>query len=118
MWSVALLVNSNDWKYLQTTWTLICRTFLSWYNDTLSHPNRHYDALLEKITKIKGDPNSHVSIDSTRDDHPTVDDVYMFDDEDDVLCEERHQLSDTRIEGRRRRPVIPRVGTSTFFHLF
>ena len=117
MWSIALLVNSNDWKDLQTAWTLICRTFFSWYKDTLSHPNRHYDALLERITKIKGDPNLHVSIDSTRDDHPTASDVYTFDNEDDMSYNEKQQLSYTRIEGRRRQ-AIPRVTTAIFFHLF
>jgi hypothetical protein len=114
MWSIALLINTNNWTEFQTNWLLICRTFFSWYKDTLSCSNGYYDTLLDRISRIKGDPNLCTSIDITRDDVSISDDVFTFDDEQEVSCNERPRVSYKSVRGQLQ-PVIPRVSTSNFY---
>jgi len=110
MWSIALLINTNDWKIFQMNWLLICKTFLSWHKHTLSFSNCHYDALLDRISKIKTDPNLSTSIEITRDNAAITGDTFTFNDQEEVSYDERPQSSYKSIKGRLQ-PVIPRVRT-------
>jgi hypothetical protein len=65
MWSIALLINTSSWDEMIHNWKLICHVFLQLHigNDDVN--NEHHDALLNKIIKIKSNPNIHTIIQST-----------------------------------------------------
>jgi hypothetical protein len=116
MWSVALLVNSNDWKDFQANWQLICQTFCSWHMDTPIHSNGHYNILLNKIADIKGDPNIRASINSTRNDEPVENDIFTFSEEQDETFDQQSQLS-YLLKVDRIQPNTLRVSYEAFFYL-
>jgi hypothetical protein len=57
MWSIALLINTSTWVDFKRNWQLICLVFLQIHHDE-NHINEEYqDALLNRIGKIKSDPD-------------------------------------------------------------
>lgn len=117
MWSVAVLINTNNWKEFQSNWLVICRTFFSWHKNTLSHLNCHYDALFDRISKIKGDPTLCTSINITHDSSSEMNDVFSFDDEEELLYNGKPQISYESVKGRRR-PLISRVSSLNLYLRF
>lgn len=113
MWSIALLINTNDWEQFQINWLSICKTFLSWHKHELSAKNGYYDALLERISNIQSDPNISATIEITRHDIRNIKDTFDFDDEQEPECTETVKPIRKSIKGRLQ-PVIPRVCISIF----
>jgi hypothetical protein len=83
MWSIALLVNANDWAKFRAAWHVICETFCAWHIGVPTDSNRYYDTLLSQISNIKGNPNISASINTTRDDPSCRNDVFDFNEEQD-----------------------------------
>ena len=57
MWSIALLINTSMWNEFKNNWKLICLVFLQLHFGDDHMKEQYQDALLEKISKIKSDPN-------------------------------------------------------------
>ncbi|CAF3701085.1 unnamed protein product [Adineta steineri] len=108
MWCIALLVNTNEWEEFQTNWLLICQTFCCWHTDTSAHSNSPYDVLLNRISKIKGDPNIRSSIGTTRDNASMENDVFTFDEDQDESFDTISQLPNLH-NSKRVQSSIPRV---------
>ncbi|CAF1441600.1 unnamed protein product [Adineta ricciae] len=64
MWSIAVLINTSTWCEFKSNWELICVVFLEIHcgDDHIHKENQ--DALLNKIIKIRSDPNIVVAIKS------------------------------------------------------
>ena len=65
MWCVALLVNTSTWEEMIHNWKLICYSFLQIHigNDDVNR--EYYASLLNKISKIRADPNIFAAIETT-----------------------------------------------------
>lgn len=88
MWSIALLINTSTWDDFKHNWKIICVVFIQLHVDE-KHVNREYqDALLEKIRRIRSDPNTVAGIKASEqganDNFSDVNhhDVYDFNDDD------------------------------------
>lgn len=88
MWSIALLINTSTWDDFKHNWKLICLVFIQLHADE-KHVNREYqDALLEKIRRIRSDPNTVAGIKASeqgandKSNDVNHQDVYDFDDDD------------------------------------
>ena len=94
MWSIALLINSSTWMDFKRNWELICLVFLQVYQDE-DHINEEYqDALLNRIAKIKSDPDVRDAIKSSNHDENENrttsyhSDMYDFDRHEDDIDQE------------------------------
>lgn len=58
MWSIALLINTSMWNEFMKNWKLICLVFLQLHFGGEHLNEQNQDSLLEKISKIKSDPNT------------------------------------------------------------
>ncbi len=104
MWSVALLINSCTWVDFKCNWRLICLVFLQLHLDEEHVNEEHQDALLDKISKIKSDPNILDAIktsDYVQDNNETPtchSDIYDFDghEGDDTVEADRHFSRSTK----------------------
>jgi len=57
MWSIALLVNTSTWYEFQNNWKLICVVFLRLHSGKQNTNNQDQDILIDKISKLRSDPN-------------------------------------------------------------
>lgn len=110
MWSIALLVNTSTWNEFQNNWKLVCIVFLQLHLGEQDINRQYQDILLDKISKIKSDPNIADAIKSSDcvEDANSSDlcdlDTYTFtEDEDDGHFESQKRLSSFK---RKVRKVI------------
>lgn len=98
MWSIALLVNTSTWYDFQNNWKLVCIVFLQLHLGEQYTNHQDQDILIDKINKIKSDPNIFDAIKSSgiAEDDDLSDsfdsNAYTFDDEDQCF-EPRKRLS-------------------------
>ncbi|CAF0788580.1 unnamed protein product [Didymodactylos carnosus] len=64
MWSMALLINTNNWNEMKQNWALVCTVFMNFY--TNKHDDIKYNYLLEKIRNLESDPNLLSAINNQR----------------------------------------------------
>ncbi|CAF4803751.1 unnamed protein product [Rotaria sp. Silwood1] len=65
MWCIALLINTSTWKEMMHNWKLICFALLQMHIGGETLNVEYQDALLDKITKIRADPNVCAIMQST-----------------------------------------------------
>lgn len=58
MWSIALLVNASTWAEFKHQWTLISVVFIQLHLGNQYVHAQSQDALLDKISKLRSDPNT------------------------------------------------------------
>lgn len=58
MWSIALLVNASTWAEFKHQWTLISVVFIQLHLGNQCVHAQSQDALLDKISKLRSDPNT------------------------------------------------------------
>lgn len=88
MWSIALLINTSTWSEVVHNWELICLVFMELHLGNESIDRQHHDALLDKISKIEGDPNASTIINSIDDESIETannQDPFEYDDSEDDL---------------------------------
>jgi hypothetical protein len=86
MWSVALLINTSTWKEMLENWKIICYVFLQMHVGNEDVNRQYYDTLLDKISKIRADPNISAVIQSTEpnsSESTTNHDAFDYDDPND-----------------------------------
>ena len=106
MWSIALLVNTSTWDEFQMNWKSLCVVFLELHRGEQHISHQHQDILLNKISKLKSDPDVTSAIKSScRDEDDNLSssndsDPYTLDDNEDEV---QYFGSITRLSDSRKR---------------
>ncbi len=88
MWCIALLINSSTWKDFIHDWHLICLVFIQLHLEVSQVNKEHYDALLNRISRIQSDANTKKtikmaeSLDVEDENALSSSQIYTFDDDD------------------------------------
>ena len=87
MWCVAVLVNTSTWNEMMHNWKLICYVFLEMHVGSEDVNQEYQDALVDKISKTRADPNIYAAIKfatSDQSESEKNDDPFDYDDTDDA----------------------------------
>jgi hypothetical protein len=88
MWCIAVLVNTSTWNEMMHNWKLICYVFLELHVGSEDVNQEYQDALVDKISKTRADPNIYAGIkfaESDQSESETNDDPFDYDGTDDAL---------------------------------
>ena len=112
-WSMVLLINDSMWDEFKHNWQLICVVFLQIYYGKDHCDREIQDALLNKISKVKSDPNNIDAIKSTETEQDkdasksSYTDSYEFDDDkgEDDRDDDKIERSFSRVTNRKVRKL-------------
>jgi len=65
MWCISLLINTSTWDEFLQNWQLICLVFMELHLGQDNVKREHYDALLDRIRKIRSDATIKKAINAT-----------------------------------------------------
>ena len=113
MWSMVLLINDSMWDEFKHNWQLICVVFLQIYYGKDHCDREIQDTLLNKISKVKSDPNNIDPIKSTETEQDkdssksSYTDSYEFDDDkgEDDRDDDEIERSFSRVTNRKVRKL-------------
>ena len=99
MWCIALVVNASTWADFKHQWTLICAVFIQLHRGDDRVNAQTQDALLDKISKLRSDPNT---VDGMRRSEQAEDD-----DEKNLYHHDSYDFNDEDIQIGHSRPSLP-----------